>query len=78
MQTHIHHVVKDHERNSLRFRIVSNTYWSYTTIVTEEIVQVFPCDIVGQIFNEEYPVRAWRKLALAKKRVKRSLLGPLR
>ena len=77
-QTHIHYVVKDHERSSLRFRVVPNAYLSYTTIATEKIVQVFPCDIVGQIFNEEYSVRAGRKLALAKKRVKRSLLGPLR
>lgn len=77
-QTHIHHVVKDHERSSLRFCVVPNTYLSYTTIPTEKIVQVVPCDIVGQIFNEEYPVRAWRKLALVKKRVKRNPPGPLR
>ena len=77
-QTHIHHVVKDHECSSLRFRVVSNTYLSYTTIATEKIVQVFPCDIVGQILDEEYSVRAGRKLALAKKCVKRSPLGPLR
>jgi hypothetical protein len=56
----IHHIIKDHKCRSTRFLLVSNPYLSYSTVPPKQVVQVFTCDVVGQIFDKQNPVRTGR------------------
>ena len=62
--THIHDIVKYNERCPLRFWFVSDTNLPDAPVAAEEVVQIFPSDLVIEVLDKENTVGAGRKLRL--------------
>ena len=66
--THIHHVIEHNERGPLCFLLITDPNLANTPVPSEQVVQVFACNLVVQVLDEEYPVRAWGQFGLADQR----------
>lgn len=49
-QTHIHDIVEYNESRAFRFRLVPNTNLTNAAVAAKQLVQVFTCDLVVEIF----------------------------
>lgn len=64
LPAYIHHVVKNDKRRPTTLLLVADTYLADAAIPSEQIVQVFPSDLVIQIFDKEDPVCTRREFRL--------------
>lgn len=56
--THVHNIVKHYKCCPFRLSFIPYAYLSDATVSSEEVIQVFSCDLVVQVFDEQDTVRA--------------------
>ncbi len=62
--THIHHVIEYNVCSPLCFLLITDPNLANTPVPSEQVIQVFACDLVVQVLDEQNPICAWRQLRL--------------
>lgn len=60
-KTYIHNIIKYHKGGSFCLLLIPYAYLPDAAIPSKEVVQVFPSDLVVQVFDEEYTIGTWRQ-----------------